>query len=146
MKLTDEKKEIIIERLALGDSVVDACKFANTTPKQHRAWKRKDPIYQRAVEEAEETGNDKIDHEIQRRAIDGVLEPVFHDGKVAGRKRKYSDQLLLALAKSRMEKYREAQASTNITFDLSGAVEALTRKLDLIAHARPEIELSKESE
>ena len=50
---------------------------------------------------------DRLEAEIERRAVEGYDEPVFHQGEVCGYKRRFSDQLLLAIAKRHIPEYRE---------------------------------------
>ena len=44
---------------------------------------------------------DELEAEARRRAVQGVRQPVFHQGKVVGHIRKYSDLLLIFLLKHR---------------------------------------------
>lgn len=60
-----------------------------------------------AYEEARGRGHERIRQEIQRRAIDGVDEPVYQGGEQVGVIRRYSDRLLLALAKAQLPEYRD---------------------------------------
>lgn len=51
---------------------------------------------------------DALEAEARRRAVDGVPEPVFHQGKKCGTVKKYSDRMLEILLKGhRPEKFRE---------------------------------------
>lgn len=66
-----------------------------------------DPELADDYHEARGRGEEEIRAEIRRRAIDGVEEPVFHQGQVVGTVTRYSDRLLYALAKSRLPEYQE---------------------------------------
>lgn len=62
-----------------------------------------------AGEDAIETGTDLLEDDVRRRAVDGVEEPLFHQGKKVGLTRKYSDTLLIFLLKARRPaKYRDS--------------------------------------
>lgn len=66
-----------------------------------------DPDLHEAYEDARGRSPERIRAELQRRAIDGVLEPVFHQGEIVGEIRRYSDRLLLALAKARLPEFQD---------------------------------------
>jgi len=48
-----------------------------------------------------------IGMELHRRAVDGVVEDIYHNGRVVGQKVVASDRLLLALAKAHDPKFRD---------------------------------------
>ena len=60
--------------------------------------------------------------EIQRRAIKGIDEPIYWKGKIVGYTRKFSDKLLLALAKRHIDGFKDHLKVDQKT-ELSGAVE-----------------------
>src|SRR3546814_693854 len=61
--------------------------------------------------DALEAAIDALDAEARRRALDGVEVPHFHQGRVAGTVRKYSDSLLMFLLRAhRPDRYRERPA------------------------------------
>lgn len=131
------KQELILAILGKCGSVKQACAVAGVERKTFYNWKENNKAFEEAVRIADEEANDTIDDEIVRRAIEGVEEPLVSMGNVIyeeipafdengdeildhyGRPKmkrgaritthKYSDSLLLALAKSRMSKYREKQ-------------------------------------
>ena len=66
---------------------------------------------------------------MRRRAIEGVDKPVFHNGKVVGSIREYSDTLLIfALKGSMPSKYRER---IDITVDVASEVRRVASELGL---------------
>jgi len=69
--------------------------------------RKSSPEFMALFMEADEKYCESIEAEIERRAMRGVEEPVWQGGQEVGRKRKYSDKLLIAHAKSRMSKYRD---------------------------------------
>lgn len=71
---------------------------------EHR---RKTPGFRDDEEESLRQYRATIGKEIHRRAIEGVDEPVFYLGEVAGYVRKYSDRLLIEHAKRHVPEYRE---------------------------------------
>jgi hypothetical protein len=68
-----------------------------------------DPVFAEAWADATEAACDLMEEEARRRAVEGVVRPVFHDGKQVGTVRERSDVLLIFLLKAnRPEKYRDA--------------------------------------
>ena len=72
-------------------------------------WNKADhAAFQAALPKAERLAGDLIEAELVRRAVEGVDEPVFQQGRLVGFVRKYSDRLLELAAKGTLpEKYRE---------------------------------------
>lgn len=71
------------------------------------------PEWDAAVAEAMDAATDLLEEEARRRAVTGVLEPVFHGGKRVGTIRRYSDTLLIFLLNgARPEKYRHRHELT----------------------------------
>jgi hypothetical protein len=71
-------------------------------------WLKVDEPFKGLYAEAHEDALDALEEEARRRAVDGVLEPVFQGGEQVGRIRKYSDTLLITLLKGkRPETFRE---------------------------------------
>ena len=70
-------------------------------------WLKTDPEFAAAWEEALEQATERLEEEVRRRAVDGVDEPVFHQGEICGCRRKYSDNLLMFLLKKRKPEYRD---------------------------------------
>ena len=85
-----------------------SCELVEMDDMTHYRWLKKFPSYQRRFAKAQVVASRKLEEEARRRAIEGVDEPVFHDGAVCGYKRRYSDTLLIFLMKGLMpERYRE---------------------------------------
>lgn len=72
------------------------------------AWQEHDEQFLAAYREAELMAIDVLEKEAHRRAVTGVVEPVYQGGRKVGEVRKYSDTLLIFLLKGfKPEKYRE---------------------------------------
>lgn len=67
-----------------------------------------DPKFREAEEEAMRLYRAGIAEEIHRRAIDGVKEPIYWQGKVVGWIVRYSDTLLKFHAKRHIPEYRDS--------------------------------------
>lgn len=96
---------------------------------------RSDDDWKQRWEDAIEIGNDAVRNEIYRRGMKGVLEPVYHEGRVVGRKRKYSDNLLMFYAKSRMPEFKDNVHEHNHGFNVEGMAQRLADKIASIAGA-----------
>jgi hypothetical protein len=64
-------------------------------------WKREDPQFAEAWEEAIEVGNDLLEQELRRRAVEGYDRPVFQKGFCVGFERVYSDNVAMMLLQGR---------------------------------------------
>ena len=107
-KITRPKKRAFLAAYAEVGNVSQAAKIAGIDRQTHYDWKRNDPDYAEAFQHAEEMAADRLEQEARRRAVEGVPEPVFYQGRQVGTVRKYSDSLLMFLLKgAKPEKYME---------------------------------------
>ena len=144
------KQELFIAAFGKCGSIKQACTIAGIDRKTFYNWKKDDKQFAEQFTEAEEDACDTIDDEIVRRSIEGIEEPLVSMGRIVceevpmldkeGKEvldkqgnpkmrrgsqitvRKYSDTLLLALAKSRMPKYRDKQ-NVELTGKNGGRIE-----------------------
>ncbi len=107
MAVSNKRKEVFLESMATTGRITESCQVAGISYEAVRVWRKEDEAFIAAFEESEARYCDKIEKEIERRAIEGWDEPVFQNGTEVGKKRRFSDTLLLALTKSRMAKYRD---------------------------------------
>ncbi len=102
------KKKMFLAAYCEVGTVTKAAKIAGITRHTHYDWLANDTDYPAWFTKAEQQANEKIEAEIKRRAVDGVLKPVFYQGKIVGHVKEYSDNLLMFYAKGAMpEKYKE---------------------------------------
>jgi len=66
-----------------GGNITKAAAAAGISRDMHYDWRRTDPNYQERFEIAWDRGIDVLEAEAIRRALEGVVEPVFHGGKRA---------------------------------------------------------------
>lgn len=101
-------------------SVREAAEHAGVKRLQIRYLKRTDEEFAAEYREARGYGDDKIRDEVRRRAIEGVVEPVFGalgEGGgtgIVGHKRVYSDRLLALMAKAHLPEYRDRVEHTGL--------------------------------
>lgn len=102
------KKRAFLAAFAHLGSVTRAARAAKIDRTSHFLWKRDDSDYARAFEDAQAISADVLEDAAVGRARDGIDKPVFHQGKICGYIREYSDTLLIFLLKgAKPEKFRD---------------------------------------
>lgn len=96
-----------------GPTITQACRIAGINRRNYYNWMQSSKAFVEAFNQTRQERVDDAIDEAHRRAVKGVLEPVFgSDGDlgktvVVGYKRKFSDRLLVKILESeRPEKYR----------------------------------------
>jgi hypothetical protein len=88
-----------------------AAKIERSTAYRHRAAY---PDFAEEWNEALDEAADRLEAEAWRRAVEGVLEPIYQKGEKVGVVRKYSDALMALLLKAhKPEKYRDRMDMTS---------------------------------
>ena len=106
-KLTPERKSRFLALLAQSGNVTLSVKGIGCARRSLYDARERDPEFAVAWDAAVEEGLDTLEEEARPRAVEGYDVPVYHQGKVVGIERRYSDQLLLHLLRSyRRERYR----------------------------------------
>ena len=106
--LDDVKKRRVLQHyINTGGQVGKSCRLAGISHQTHYNWLAADPDYRAAYALAQERSLDVIEQEIIRRGVKGYKEPIIYQGKVTGYVRRYSDNLLMFLAKRRDPLYRD---------------------------------------
>ena len=114
-KIRSPKKRAFLAALAHTGNITEAADIAHIARSAHYQWLEADPVYAAAYEDAMEQAAQRLEAEARRRAVDGVEEPVFYQGKQCGVIKRYSDALLMFLLKGALpEKYKE-RTSTELT-------------------------------
>jgi len=114
-KIRSPKKRAFLTALAHTGNVTKAADIADIARSAHYQWLEADPVYAAAYEDAMEQAAERLEAEAKRRAVEGVEEPVFYQGKQCGVIQRYSDALLMFLLKGAMpDKYKE-RTSTELT-------------------------------
>jgi len=146
-RIQHPKQRAFIEAYCRLGTVGKARKATKLHYAQHYKWLQADPLYREAFEWAKMVVNGQIEDEIYRRGVQGWLEPVYYQGEVCGRVRRYSDGLLTFLAKARMpEKYGQRVAVTghdggpikHAHLVASLPPEAIKKLADLLDDAQPQ--------
>ncbi len=118
------KRKVFLKVLAktgcVGSSA-KACGYQDTSTLQ--AFRRDNDAFADEWAEAADAGADVLIQEARRRAIDGVLDPVFFKGEIVGHIRKYSDTLLQMLLRgARPDTYRENARGGDLNVNFGIAV------------------------
>jgi hypothetical protein len=102
------KQQSFLAAFAETASYTKAAEAAKIGHETHYRLLKDDAEYAVAFEEFKRKAVQVLEDEVIRRALEGVLVPVFHKGEPTGVIRRYSDSLLMFLLKGFMpEKYRE---------------------------------------
>jgi hypothetical protein len=128
-KLTPERKAKFVDALVEFGLVTRAAEIAGISrwsAYQHRA---KDSDFAAAWDDAREQFCEALEDEARRRAMDGIEEPVYYQGRQVGTQRVYSDKLLALLLRAarpskygrRIETGNVAQQSGGLTISISGS-------------------------
>jgi hypothetical protein len=98
-KLDPAVAERFLDALVNTRHVQDAAKAAGVSKDALYRYRKMDPAFRAAWEEALERSDKLLRQEAMRRVMEGYLQPVFYHGKEIGTIRKYNDSLLLNLLK-----------------------------------------------
>lgn len=102
---TPERAEVFCQELARTAQVSAASEILQITRQTAYAWREKYPEFEKGWDAALKVGMTRLEDEGVRRAVDGVLEPVYYRGKVVGKITKYSDTLLTFMLAAHNPKY-----------------------------------------
>lgn len=119
-KYTDSRParmDLFIAELCIRGIILRACEASGLNRRTAYDWKETFPEFNQRWEDALESAADRMEEEAARRAQDGVLKDVYHQGEVVGQERIYSDSLIMFMLKGmRPHKFRE---NVNVTGGLS---------------------------
>lgn len=109
------RKVAFLAAFAVNGTVSKSAKDAEICRRSHYDWLQNDEAYARDFAIAKQDFIESLELEADRRARDGVEEPVFQNGVKVGTKLKYSDTLLIFRLKALdPEKYRERYEQTHV--------------------------------
>lgn len=106
--ISESERQQYIEVLADTGSHVKAAHIIGCTLKDVSDTRKESVVFDQMCVDASIAATDALEQEARRRAVDGVVDSVFHQGEVVGTKRTYSDSLLKDLLKANNpQKFRE---------------------------------------
>ena len=113
MGIKDKHQRIFLARYSGTGILSEAAREAGIARSNHYVWLKECETdencrYDEAFKECDELAIDTLEYEARRRAVEGVLEPVYYKGEKCGVVRKFSDVLLIVLLKAkRPDQYKE---------------------------------------
>ena len=125
--------------LAEGAAVGVACAEAGYGRRTAYEYRDKFEKFADRWDEAVETAVERLEAEADRRAVEGVLKPVFHRGEVCGHIRVFSDNLLMFRLKAlRPHKYRDNASlqvdHAPVDIENTDSISAMMKKIAGRAH------------
>lgn len=134
-------KERFLEAFGETGIIRSACTAVGISRKTVYDWKRGDPDFLVAFQQAEIDSTELLEHEARRRAYEGTVRkrPHFHRGKLVGEEitQEYSDLLMIFLLKARApEKYRER---TDVRMEIRGPEIWLPEEQERLIEGRREL-------
>lgn len=108
---TLEKRAEFLAALSATASVTAACEKVSIARDTAYTWRKAEPDFAAAWDEAVELGTDALEDEAIRRAHHGVDRPVYQSKELVGYVREYSDTLLIFMLKARRpDKFKDRVA------------------------------------
>jgi len=108
-------QEVFLVHLRNTGNVSAAARAAGTCRSRCYEWRRRDHVFAAAWVDALEEAADRLEMEAFRRAVTGVGEERFFQGRVVGEVTRYSDSLLMFLLRAR----RPARFGASVLTDAS---------------------------
>lgn len=103
-----------LSHLAVHGNVTSAVKSAGVSRSTVYYVRKNCVSFEEAWDEAMESAKDVLDAEIQRRAVQGVVRPIYQGGKKVGQVREFSDKLLELRAKAVDPRYRQTVGKIDV--------------------------------
>lgn len=120
-KRLDAKKQVYLSALRRGLTHSEAAAEAGAGHRTVYHW-RKNAEFEEDIIDAYETGTALFEAECRRRALHGILKPIYQGGRRVGTVREFSDRLLELKLRSRApDRYRE-RVSQEVTGANGGPV------------------------
>lgn len=137
---TADKKERVLNHLALGYSIAGSAKKVGVSPATISAHRKKDEHFNTLCELAIEQGTEYLEDVALERVTEGVPRSVYYQGEKVDETRDFSDTLLIFLLKARKpEKYRDRMDLTTGGKDWGSAFQAAAQAAaqDLLESPEP---------
>ncbi len=103
----------VLKALESGLSIGAAALAGGLSRQGFRNWRERDEAFDLKCYEAIEAGTDRLEDSAYRRGAEGVLKPVYQQGRKVGHVREYSDNMAALILKGRRpEKFKDRQELT----------------------------------
>lgn len=131
------KKRAFLQAFRIMGTIYHAAQQAQVHRRTVLRWKKEDPVFRAAFNEAAEDATDIVEGQARVRANAGVKKTVYYKGKAVGHQLEYSDTLSIVLLKAyRPDKFREHYEVTGPgggPIEVSNPFQRIQAKLDEIA-------------
>lgn len=129
-KLTATRRTKFLDKLRAGLSVSAAASAIRVSRQAAYKLRDHDEVFATDWDDAIETGTDRLEDEVIRRAQKGTNKPVFYKGKRCGHVREYSDTLAIFTLKARRpDKFKDrALVEHDVTDNLAQRLEAMRKR------------------
>lgn len=130
-KLTPETVEKFFTEFARSGAIGKSADAAGITPTTVERWRKQYPEFNSLCQEAYALFKSNLEAEIHRRAVEGVEKTIYdRNGEAVGTETKYSDTLLIFLAKRHMPEFRTEQTvNVNTNSGLSDQAKVDLKRL-----------------
>ena len=91
------KQHVFLATFARLGTVQAACMESRVPRRSVYNWLERDEAFAREFEQSRDAAADVVEAECRRRAVEGIPDPVYFQGRVVGSVQRYSDACLLAL-------------------------------------------------
>lgn len=136
--VSEAQWELFLAVYAACGVITQACRAADIDRGTYYLRLHRDPEFEARMREAHEEAKDVVLSELNRRGIEGWDEPVFQKGKQVGVVRRYSDAILLALARARLpEMFTERHVVAQMQVSPADVLAEGRRRLELVSGAQP---------
>lgn len=120
-----EVRDQFLDCLAIGLTALDGAEAVGVPIRTLYRWKEENEEFGKAWKRAYQIGNQALEKEAKRRAVEGTQKPVFHQGEVCGWVNEYSDTLLMFLMKARdPQKFCDRTRTAEIEREIANALAA----------------------
>lgn len=110
-----EIQQIYLETLVKTGRYTAAAAAAGVTRASASNYRAKYPEFEELCEEARARHWSYVEGEAERRALEGVEEPIIFQGAVVAVKRNYSDKLLVKILETHVPEYRPASSKVSVS-------------------------------
>lgn len=132
-KITPKRRGKFLEVLAATANVTRASKAIRVSRNALYEHRRADEQFAKAWDDAIDLGTDALEDEAVRRAHDGVLKPVYQQGRKVGTVREFSDTLLMFMLKARRPETFKDRASHELSGPGGGPIKTEGSQIVLTA-------------
>ncbi len=122
-KATHEKRAKFLVLLAENGNVSHSARRAKLNRPALYDYYNNNPEFADAWDKCAKLGGLALKDEARRRAVQGVLKPVFYKGKKCGTVREYSDTLLVLLLKANFPEEFAERKKAEITGENGGPIQ-----------------------